>query len=166
VNCFLNWNCQLANSTIILNSSKAFLKKHQHLLCVVAIWKKVVEHLNLIEQRTSSEDEKYFATASLSHKASLQPIIKSFLTIGILMSAVLVSIWTFLFYVTLTNGAPAFVYVLLPVLIAIGLGLLGSLIYALAKTPLWIKQVKEDTSLRPKKIKVAALSLAKPNLHE
>jgi hypothetical protein len=82
------------------------------------------------------------------------------------MSAFLVSIWTFLFYFTLTNGAPAFGYVLLPVLIAIGLGLIGSLIYALAKTPLWIKQVKEDTSVRPKKIKVAALSLAKPNLHE
>ena len=104
---------------------------------------KAVEHLNLIEQRTGSEDEKYVKIAALSQKSSLQPIVKAFLVISIVMSAVFISIWGTITYIAITEGAPIIVYVLLPVLIAVGFAVLGILVYALVKTPLWVKRFEQ-----------------------
>ncbi len=105
--------------------------------------KKVVEHLNLIEQRISSEDEKYVRIAAFSQKTSLQPIVKAFLAIGIVMSAVAISAWAFLAYIAITEGAPFVVYVFLPVLFVVGFALLGLLTYAALKTPSWVKRFEQ-----------------------
>jgi predicted transcriptional regulator len=105
--------------------------------------KKATDHLNLIEQKITSEDEKYFKIAVLSQKASLQPIVKAFLSISIFLSAILTSVWIFLAYMFVTEGAPVIVYVLMPFLIAVGIGLLGSLVYALVKTPSWVKRFEQ-----------------------
>jgi predicted transcriptional regulator len=105
--------------------------------------KKAIEHLNLIEQKISSEDEKYVKIAALSQKTSLQPIVKSFLGISIALSVVLIAVWVFLAYVIIMEGAPLIIYILMPVLIAIGFGLLGTLIYALIKAPSWIKRFEQ-----------------------
>ncbi|MCW3996577.1 MAG: hypothetical protein NWE98_10590 [Candidatus Bathyarchaeota archaeon] len=115
-------------------------KSSNNCYVLTSFGKKAVEQLDLVAARTSSEDEKYVKIASLSQKASLQPIVRVFLAIGVAMSAVVLSVWAFLAYIAITEGAPVIVYVLLPLLLAVGFVLLGSLIYALVRTPLWIKR--------------------------
>ncbi len=105
--------------------------------------KKTVEHLNLIEQRTSSEDERYVKIASRSQKRSLQPLVKAFLIIGITVMAVILAMWGYIGYVAFTEGAPVIVFVLLPVMFAIGISVFGVLVYTLLNTPLWLKRFEQ-----------------------
>jgi predicted transcriptional regulator len=105
--------------------------------------KKAIEHLNLIEQRISSDDEKYVKIAVLSQKMTLQPIVKALLTISIVLSAVLTAVWVYLAYIIIIEGAPIIIYGIRPVLIAVGFALIGILVYALVKTPLWIKRFEQ-----------------------
>jgi predicted transcriptional regulator len=105
--------------------------------------KKAIEHLNLIDQRISPEDEKYVKIAVLSQKATLQPIVKALLTISIALSAVLTAVWMYLAYIIIIEGAPLIIYVIMPVLIAVGFALIGILVYALVKAPVWIKRFEQ-----------------------
>ena len=105
--------------------------------------KKAIEHLNLIDQRISPDDEKYVNIAVLSQKMTLQPIVKALLTISIALSAVLTTVWVYLFYIIIIEGAPIIIYGIMPVLIAVGFALIGILVYALVKAPLWIKRFEQ-----------------------
>jgi hypothetical protein len=131
----LNYHLEQLKGLIEKNSNQHYV--------LTPFGKKAVEHLNMIEQKISSEDEKYVKIAVLSQKTSLQPIVKAFLTISIVLSAVLTTIWGYLAYIFITEGAPVIVYILLPVLIAVGFGLLGSLVYALVRAPLWVKRFEQ-----------------------
>jgi len=131
----LNYHLEQLKGLIEKNSNQHYI--------LTPFGKKAIEHLNLIEQKTSSEDEKYVKIAVLSQKTSLQPIVKAFLTISILLSAVLTAVWIFLAYVFITEGAPFIVYLLMPVLIAVGFGMLGTLVYALVKAPSWVKRFEQ-----------------------
>jgi hypothetical protein len=131
----LNYHLDQLNGLIEKNAS--------HFYVLTPFGEKAVEHLNLIEQKMSSEDEKYVKIAARSQKTSLQPIAKAFLTIGVVMSAVFISIWGSILYIAATEGAPLIAYILLPILIAVGFGLLSLLIYTLVKTPSWIKRFEQ-----------------------
>jgi uncharacterized membrane protein len=74
---------------------------------------------------------------------SLQPIVKALLTISITLSAVLTSVWVYLAYLISVEGAPVIIFVIMPVLIAIGFALIGILVYALFKAPMWIKRFEQ-----------------------
>jgi len=127
-----------------LEQLKGVLEKNSNNYYVLTPFgQKAVEHLNLIEQRTSSEDEKYVKIAALSQKISLQPVVKAFLIISIVMMIVIISLWAYLGYIAIMEGAPIIVYVLLPVLIAVGLSIFGVLVYALVKTPMWLKRFEQ-----------------------
>jgi predicted transcriptional regulator len=104
--------------------------------------KKALDQLTLIKQEISPEDEKYAKTAALSQKTSLQPAIKAFLLVGIAFSSLIILVWGYITYLAITEGAPLIVYIILPMLIVLGFSLLGSLIYALKKTPSWIKRLE------------------------
>lgn len=101
---------------------------------------KALNQLNLITQDLSPEDEKYVRIAAASQKSSIQPALKSFLTVNIIASSTMVLVLIYIAYMAITEGAPIIVYLLLPVLIAVGLGLTASFILALKKTPEWIKR--------------------------
>jgi predicted transcriptional regulator len=101
---------------------------------------KALNQLNLITRDLSPEDEKYVRIAEASQKSSLQPALKSFLTVSIMASPTMVIVLIYVAYMAITEGAPIIVYLLLPILIAIGLGLTASFILALKKTPEWIKR--------------------------
>jgi predicted transcriptional regulator len=131
----LNYHLEQLKGLIEKNSNQHYV--------LTPFGNKAIEHLNFIEQKISPEDEKYVKIAILSQKTSLQPIVKAFLTISILLSAVLTAIWVFLVYILITEGGPLIVYVLMPVLIAVGFGLIGTLIYALVKAPSWIKRFEQ-----------------------
>jgi ABC-type multidrug transport system fused ATPase/permease subunit len=105
--------------------------------------KKAVEHLNLIEQRTNLEDEKYVKIAALSKKGSLQPIVRSFLVIGIVLMAVFTGLWVYIGYIAFSGGAPTVVLVLLPIGFVTGLSVLGVSVYALLKAPAWLRRFEQ-----------------------
>lgn len=131
----LNYHLEQLKGLIEKNSNQHYV--------LTPFGKKTIQHLNLIEQKISPEDEKYIKIAVLSQKTSLQPIVKAFLTISIALSAVLTAIWGYLAYIVISEGGPAIVYVLLPVLIAVGFSLLGTLVYALIKAPSWVKRLEQ-----------------------
>ena len=115
-------------------------KNEKRFYVLTPLGKKALNQLNLIKEELSSEDEKYVRIAEASQKSSLQPVLRSFLLVGIAFSFVFLVGWIFLAYIAIAEGAPIIVYILLPVLIAIGVGLLSSLILALKKPPDWVKR--------------------------
>lgn len=102
--------------------------------------KKALNQLNLLKTEISPDDEKYIKAAELVQKTGLQPAIKTFLIIGIAFFSVFLLVWGYIAFIAFTEGAPVIVYVLLPILLALGLVTIGSLIFALKRTPSWIKR--------------------------
>ena len=94
----LNYHLEQLNGLIEKNSNQRYV--------LTPFGKKAVEQLDLIEQKTIPEIEKYIKIAALSQKTSLQPIVKAFLTLSIALSAVLTAMRVFLAYVFLKEGAP------------------------------------------------------------
>ncbi len=124
-----------------LEQLAGFVEKNEERRYVLTpLGKKALSQLNLVKQEITSEDEKYVRAAGLAQKTSLQPTAKAFLLIGILIVSLIIFVWVYIAYIAVTEGAPTIVYVLLPILIAVGLSLLGTLIYALKKTPLWVRR--------------------------
>jgi DNA-binding transcriptional ArsR family regulator len=115
-------------------------KNNKRYYVLTPFGKKALNQLNLITQELSSEDEKYIRIAEASQKSSLQPALKLFLIVNMVASLMLLLVLSTVAYMAITEGAPIIVYVLLPILFAIGLGLTASLILALKKTPDWIKR--------------------------
>jgi len=104
--------------------------------------KKAFEHLKLVDQRISSEDEKYVKVASSAKNASLQPIMKAFLSIGIVAMTFLLFFWIYIGYIAISEGVPLIIYIVLPVLTSLGLCVLILLVYALLRSPLWIRRME------------------------
>jgi len=126
-----------------LEQLKGLIEKNSyHYYVLTPFGKKVIEHLNLVDQRISSEDEKYVKVASLAQNASLQPIMKAFLSIGIVAMTFLIFLWIYIGYITISEGAPLIIYVILPVLTSLGLCVLVLLVYALLRSPLWIRRLE------------------------
>jgi predicted transcriptional regulator len=115
-------------------------KNSERLYVLTPFGKKALSQLNLIKEEMASEDEEYIRIAESAQKSSLQPAIKSFLLVGIVFSLVIIFVWSYIVYISIVEGAPVIVYVLLPILIALGLGLLGSLLLALKRTPDWVRR--------------------------
>jgi predicted transcriptional regulator len=130
----LNYHLEQLRGLIEKNSSNYYV--------LTPFGKKAVEHLNLVDQKISSEDEKYVKVASLAQNASLQPIIKAFLSIGIAAVTFLIVFWIYIGYIAISEGAPLIIYVVLPVLATFGLCVLALLIYALLRSPLWIRRLE------------------------
>jgi hypothetical protein len=127
-----------------LEQLKGLIEKNSvHRYILTTLGEKAVAQLNLIEQNIDPEDEKYIKIASLSQKTSLQPILRAFLAIGITMVSLIISIWGYLTYIVIIEGAPLVAYILLPVLFVIGVFFLATLVYALIKTPPWIKRFEQ-----------------------
>lgn len=122
-----------------LDQLKGLIEKNssQHYV-LTPFGKKAIEHLNLIDQKNSSDDEKYVKIAVLSQKTGLQPIVKALLAISIALSGIVTTVWAYLAYIISVEGAPVMIYVIMPVLIAVGFALIGILVYALVKAPMWI----------------------------
>ncbi len=102
--------------------------------------KKALTQLNLIKTERSVDDEKYVKTAERAQRTGIQPVIRAFLMISIALSSLILLVWGYITFIALTEGAPIIVHILMPILLTVGLILLGSLIYALRRTPNWIKR--------------------------
>lgn len=130
----LNYHLEQLQGLIVKNENRFYI--------LSPLGKKSLSQLNLIKEDISTEDEKYLRIAEASQKSSLQPAIKSFLLVGVAFSVLFLAIWIYMAYIAIVEGAPIIVYIVLPVLFAIGVGLLGSLILALRKTPEWVRRLE------------------------
>ena len=117
-------------------------KNDKRYYVLTSFGKKALNQLDLMKQEISPEDEKYIRIAERSQKSSLQPVLRSFLIVSLVFSSIFLLVWIYLAYILITEGAPTIVYVILPILIAVGVYLTGSLILALKKTPNWIKRIE------------------------
>jgi len=118
-------------------------KNNNNYYVLTPFGKKAVEHLKLVDQKISPDDQKYVKVASLAKNVSLQPIIKGFLSIGIAAVTFLIVFWIYIGYIAISEGAPLIVYVVVPVLASLGLCVLVILFYALLRSPLWIKRLEK-----------------------
>ena len=130
----LNYHVEQLEGLIEKNTERQYI--------LTSLGKKALNQLDLVKQEISSADEKYLKKAEMAQKTSLQPAVRSFLIIGIAFSFIILVVWGYVAFLALTEGAPAIVYVLLPVLMAIGIGLIGWLIYALLKSPEWVRRLE------------------------
>lgn len=128
----LNYHLEQLGGLIGKNSERYYV--------LTPFGKKALSQLNLITQNLSPEDQKYIRMAEASQKSSLQPALKLFLAVNVVASSMFLIVLSALTYMAITEGAPLIVYVLLPILLAIGVGLTASMILALKKTPEWIKR--------------------------
>lgn len=129
----LNYHLEQLEGLIEKNDERHYI--------LTSFGKKAVNQLNLIKNEAEPSDERYAKTAVQAQKTSLQPALKSFLLIGAAFSALFVAIWGYFGYIAITEGAPI-VYWLLPILIALGIDFLGTLVYAFKKAPEWIRRLE------------------------
>ncbi len=104
---------------------------------------RALSFLNAIGADVSEEDRRYVKVARLAQRSSLQPTVRLFLFLGLVMDVVFLMVWGTMAYIALTEGAPAIVFIILPVLIAIGVLLFVALVSALRKTPEWVRRLEK-----------------------
>jgi len=118
-------------------------KNKERRYILTPLGKQAMNILNSISQNIRSDYEKYVKTAQFAQKNTLHPILKSLIYIGIAFMSLILFVWSFITYIVVTEGAPFIVYILLPILIALGIGVLGWLVYALKKTPQFLKRFEK-----------------------
>jgi hypothetical protein len=127
-----------------LEQLKGLLEKSSNQYYILtSLGKKAVGHLDLIEKEITPEDAKYIKAAASAQNSGLQPIMKGFLSIGTVAMLTAIGFWLYIGYVAITEGAPIIIYVALPILVALGICIVGLLLYALIKTPKWIKRIEQ-----------------------
>jgi predicted transcriptional regulator len=117
-------------------------KNNERRYVLTPLGKKALNQLNLIKQETSADDEKYVKAAAMAQKTSLQPVVRVFLLVSLAFAFIILSVWGYIAYIVVTEGAPVVVYVLLPLLLVVGSGLVGALVYALLKSPDWVRRLE------------------------
>ncbi len=115
-------------------------KNEEQRYVLTSFGKKALNQLKLARQEIGKEDERYVKIAERAQDTNLEPTVKTFLLLGIAVSLVFVFVWGYLGYIALVEGAPTIVYILLPILMTIGVGLIVTLIRALQKAPTWLRR--------------------------
>lgn len=118
-------------------------KNNERRYVLTPLGRKATSLLSSITRNISSDEEKYLKAAQLAQKSILHPLVISPIYIGIAMVSVILGVWGYLTYIVVTEGGPPIVYILLPILLAIGFALLGWLIYALKRAPEHLKRFEK-----------------------
>jgi hypothetical protein len=131
----LNYHLEQLEGLIVKNDDRRYV--------LSSLGKKALNQINGMENEFSDEDEKYLKIAGEAQRASIEPILKSFLILGIAASVLVLVVLLILVYVALTQGGvPVFIYVLLPAFLALNLVGLAILIRALQETPEWLRRLE------------------------
>ena len=131
----LNYHLEQLSGLIEKNGERKYI--------LTPLGRKALNQIKLIAQEIGGEDEKYIRIAEKAQKTSLEPTLKAFLLIGLAVSSIILAVLGSLVYVALTvGGVPTFVYLLLPVLIALEVAIIATLIRALQKAPTWLRSLE------------------------
>ena len=119
-------------------------KNKERRYVLTPLGEKAISLLDSIRTRDMGpEYERYVKTAQRAQISTLTPLAKSLIYIGMTVVSVVLLVWGFLTYVVLTEGGPSFVFILLPVLLAIGFVILGWLVYALKTAPEFLRRLEK-----------------------
>jgi len=118
-------------------------KNAEHHYVLTPLGKKALNQLKQLKYEVTTEDEKYVSIAQKSQRASLEPTIKSFIIIGIVTSLAITAVLATVAYVAITeSGTPVFIYLLLPLLMAIEIAVIATLVRALRNAPAWLRRLE------------------------
>ncbi len=118
-------------------------KNDERRYVLTPLGKKALNQLRHLKSEVTADDEKYLRIAERTQKASLEPTLKMFLTIGIIAGIIILAVSTSLVYVSLTaSDTPAFVFLFLPLIIAMEIALIATLVYALRRAPAWLRRLE------------------------
>jgi len=104
--------------------------------------RKAVDLFGAMAQKSESDYGQYLKTAKFAQRSSLPSLIRSLIYGLTAWGVLIVGVWCYLLYIMITEGAPLIVYVVLPALIALGIAMLGWLIYALRIAPEVFKRLE------------------------
>jgi predicted transcriptional regulator len=118
-------------------------KNEEHRYVLTTLGKKALNQLKQLKNDVTDEDMKYLRTAEKSQRASLEPTVKSFIVIGIITSSAVTVALAILAFIAITQGGtPTLMILLLLFGLAIEVAVLAALIYALRKTPAWLRRLE------------------------
>lgn len=124
-----------------LNQLEGLIERNQERRYVLTpVGEKAISILTAITQDVSPDLEKYLKSAQLAQRRTLHPIIKSFLLLSIVTTALGIAVLSYLFYLVLSEGAPLPVILVLSAILLIACALEGWLIYVLKRTPEFISR--------------------------
>ncbi len=105
--------------------------------------KKALHQLKQLQSEVTDEDQKYLTIAAKNKRATLEPTLKSFIIIGIAASLTTTIVLSTMTYIALTeSGTPIVVFILLPLLLAINVAVVVTLVHALRNTPAWLRRLE------------------------
>lgn len=86
--------------------------------------------------------ETYLRAARHSQKRSIHPTVSILIIIGIIFDSLFLFIWGYVGYMTITEGGPTFVLMVIGVLTVLGLIILAGLIHALRAAPEYVRKIE------------------------
>ncbi len=101
--------------------------------------RRAVAFIDSITAEDGREYERYVKAAQAAQRSSIYPAFRWLLYIAMAFMALFVAMWGFLFYIAVSEGAPLIVYVVLPILLALGVAALVWLAYTVRRAPSYIK---------------------------
>jgi predicted transcriptional regulator len=120
------------------------LKNEENRYVLTSLGVKALGQLEMLKSDVTAEDAKFLSLAEQSRKGSLEPTLKAFLQIGIVTSFLVIVVMGIITYVAYSQGtAPLFLWVILPILYAIEVGVTVTLIRALRNTPEWLRRLEK-----------------------
>ena len=92
-------------------------------------------------------DEAYLQAARLSQSGSIHPTVVGLINIGIVLDCLFLMIWGYAGYMSLIEGGPVFVSVVVGVLISVGLVVLIGLARARKTAPSYVRKIERKLGL-------------------
>ncbi|MCW4018515.1 MAG: helix-turn-helix domain-containing protein [Candidatus Bathyarchaeota archaeon] len=110
---------------------------------LTSLGKKAGNQLQQLTSEVTADDEKYLRITARAQRNSLEPTVKLFLIIGIVAASIVIAVSSGLVFSMLTQGGvPVLMLLIAPLGIVFEVALLATLVYALRKTPAWLRRLE------------------------
>jgi predicted transcriptional regulator len=120
------------------------LKNEENRYVLTSLGVKALNQLKHLKAEVTAEDAKFLGVTEQSRRGSLEPTLKAFLRIGVVSSFLVIALMGVITYVAYSEGgAPIFLWVIMPILMAIEVGVAVVLIRALKNTPTWLRRLEK-----------------------
>ncbi|MCW4028042.1 MAG: helix-turn-helix domain-containing protein [Candidatus Bathyarchaeota archaeon] len=120
------------------------LKNEENRYVLTSLGVKALNQLNQLKAEVTNEDMKFLSIAEQSRRGSLEPMLKGFLRICVFGSIAVIVLMGVIAYGAYSEGAaPLFLWVILPIFMAIEVGVAIVLIRALRNIPPWLRRLEK-----------------------
>ena len=110
---------------------------------LTSLGKKALNQLRQLQSEVTDEDEKYLSIVAKTQRATLEPTLRSFITIGSAASLIAFFVLASVAYTALTDSdTPVIVFLLLPLLMTVDVTVIVTLVRALRNAPAWLRRLE------------------------